>query len=56
MAAWTHRFFAGGHDWGQFMAQRGYAVLLPNPRGSSGRGGAFLKGIHGNYGEPDYAI
>jgi dipeptidyl aminopeptidase/acylaminoacyl peptidase len=54
MAAWTHRPFATWHDWGQLMAQRGYAVLLPNPRGSSGRGSAFLKGISGNYGDPDW--
>lgn len=38
---------------GQFMAQRGYAVLMPNPRGSSGRGSDFLCGIVGCYGDPD---
>ncbi|MEX1158036.1 MAG: S9 family peptidase [Thermomicrobiales bacterium] len=52
--AWTIRPFAGWHDWGQFMAQRGYAVLMPNPRGSSGRGSEFLCGITKCYGEPDW--
>ncbi|MDI3340035.1 MAG: S9 family peptidase [Sphaerobacter sp.] len=52
--AWTHHLYAGWHDWGQFFAQRGYAVFLPNPRGSSGRGTAFLCGIVGCYGEPDW--
>lgn len=53
--AWTHRLYAGWKDWGQFMAQRGFAVFLPNPRGSSGRGTAFLSAIVGCYGEPDWA-
>lgn len=52
-AAWTHRLYAGWNDLAQFMAQRGYAVLLPNPRGSSGRGTAFSCAIVGCYGEPD---
>ena len=42
MGAWTTRLYASWHDWGQIMAQRGYAVLLPNPRGSSGRGASYL--------------
>ena len=41
---WSERFYAGWHDWGQLLAARGYAVLLPNPRGSTGRGTAFLRG------------
>lgn len=52
--AWTHGLYANWHSWGQFMAQRGYAVFLPNPRGSSGRGTEFLCGIVGCYGEPDW--
>ncbi|HLI51774.1 MAG TPA: S9 family peptidase, partial [Thermomicrobiaceae bacterium] len=52
--AWTRHLFAGWHDWGQFLAQRGYAVFMPNPRGSSGRGTKFLCGIVGCYGEPDW--
>jgi dipeptidyl aminopeptidase/acylaminoacyl peptidase len=53
-SAWTHRLHATWHNWGQFMAQRGYAVFLPNPRGSSGRGTQFLCEIVGCYGEPDW--
>jgi len=52
--AWGHHLYANWHDWGQFMAQRGYAVLMPNPRGSTGRGTEFLCSIVGCYGEPDW--
>lgn len=52
--AWTWRLYAGWHDWGQFLAQRGYAVFLSNPRGSTGRGRAFLSAIAGCYGEIDW--
>ena len=52
--AWTHHLYANWHDWGQFLAQRGYAVFMPNPRGSTGRGTEFLCGIVGCYGEPDW--
>jgi dipeptidyl aminopeptidase/acylaminoacyl peptidase len=52
-AAWTHHLYANWHDWGQFLAQRGYAVFLPNPRGSTGRSVDFLRGITGSYGETD---
>lgn len=41
--------------WGDLLAQRGYAVLRPNPRGSAGRGAAFLRGVPGSLGEPDFA-
>lgn len=51
--SWTHRLYADWKWWGQFLAQRGYAVFLPNPRGSSGRGVEFLCSIVGCYGEPD---
>lgn len=52
--AWTHHLYANWHDWGQFFAQRGYAVLMPNPRGSSGRGSDFLSAIVNSYGEADW--
>jgi dipeptidyl aminopeptidase/acylaminoacyl peptidase len=38
---WSDRWLADWHDWAQLLAQRGFAVLLPNPRGSTGRGSAF---------------
>jgi dipeptidyl aminopeptidase/acylaminoacyl peptidase len=38
---WQDQFCAGWHDWAQVLASRGYAVLLPNPRGSTGYGPEF---------------
>lgn len=38
---WTERIHMHWHDWAQMLAARGYAVLLPNPRGSIGYGSAF---------------
>lgn len=37
----------------QLLAARGYAVLAPNPRGSSGRGYAFQKRLFGDWGYVD---
>ena len=44
-----------GDSWGyrwnpQMFAARGYVVLLPNPRGSTGRGQAFVEGVSGDWG------
>lgn len=38
----------------QLFAQKGYAVLLPNPRGSGGYGEAFRKANVRDWGEKDY--
>lgn len=38
---WADRFYGSWHDWAQLLAANGYAVLLPNPRGSIGRGAKF---------------
>lgn len=38
---WSDRFMGNWHDWAQLLVQRGYAVLVANPRGSTGRGAAF---------------
>jgi dipeptidyl aminopeptidase/acylaminoacyl peptidase len=35
---WQDRAMLDWHDWAQLLASRGYAVLLPNPRGSTGYG------------------
>jgi dipeptidyl aminopeptidase/acylaminoacyl peptidase len=35
---WEDRVMLDWHDWAQLLASRGYAVLLPNPRGSTGYG------------------
>jgi len=38
----------------QFYAAHGYVVVLPNPRGSSGRGDEFRKAIYQGWGIKDY--
>jgi len=48
--AWTDGFYASWHNWDGFLAARGYAVLLPNPRGSTGRGSAYLAANKGDVG------
>ena len=50
---WLDRFMAGWHDWAQWLAAQGYAVLLPNPRGSSGRGREFNHRNRRNWGHGD---
>jgi dipeptidyl aminopeptidase/acylaminoacyl peptidase len=39
--------------WVSLLASRGYAVLLPNPRGSSGRGQEFAAMVYGDMGGGD---
>ena len=51
---WSNQFAATWHDWGQMMAGRGYAVLMPNPRGSTGRGPEFSNAIYGDVGGGEY--
>ncbi|VFR31926.1 tolB protein precursor, periplasmic protein involved in the tonb-independent uptake of group A colicins [plant metagenome] len=41
--AWSSGWLGSWHDWAQSLAMRGYAVLLPNPRGSFGQGNAFAE-------------
>jgi dipeptidyl aminopeptidase/acylaminoacyl peptidase len=38
---WEDRVFLDWHDWALYLASHGYAVLAPNPRGSTGYGAAF---------------
>ncbi|HKG27086.1 MAG TPA: S9 family peptidase, partial [Thermomicrobiales bacterium] len=38
---WEDYAFLDWHDWAQQLASNGYAVLAPNPRGSTGRGSTF---------------
>jgi dipeptidyl aminopeptidase/acylaminoacyl peptidase len=45
----SHEFMV---DW-QAYAARGYAVIAPNPRGSSGRGFDFARAIHADWGRKD---
>jgi dipeptidyl aminopeptidase/acylaminoacyl peptidase len=51
---WLMRFVGGWHDWGQWLAAQGYAVLMPNPRGSFGRGRDYAWGNQRNWGHGDF--
>lgn len=54
-AHWSDRFMANWHDWAQLLAQRGYVVLLPNPRGSTGRGVDFMEAEVNDLGGGEFA-
>lgn len=45
----SHEFMA---EW-QYYAAQGYAVIAPNPRGSSGRGFDFARAIYADWGNKD---
>lgn len=51
--AWTFNFSAGYMNLGLLFSENGYAVLLPNPRGSSGRGQEFARANLGDMGGGD---
>lgn len=44
----------GWSSWGQWLATLGYASLLPNPRGGSGRGHDFANRVAGAVGKEDW--
>ncbi len=46
--AWTTRY-----PW-QVLARHGYAVFIANPRGGTGYGAAFLRGVYRNFGTDDF--
>jgi len=50
-ATWPWAF---PHLWVHLLLQEGYAVLLPNPRGSSGRGQEFARANLGDMGGGDF--
>jgi dipeptidyl aminopeptidase/acylaminoacyl peptidase len=50
--AWSWGFLPGGHS-APLLAQEGYALLLPNPRGSAGRGQEFARANLGDMGGGD---
>ena len=52
--AWGNWFHGTWHDWGQVLAARGYAVLLPNPRGSTGKGQPFTLANQADLGGKDF--
>jgi dipeptidyl aminopeptidase/acylaminoacyl peptidase len=51
---WANQFAATWHDWAQSLASRGFAVLMPNPRGSTGRGPEYSNAIFGDVGGGEY--
>lgn len=53
-ARWGGAFHGTWHDWGQTLAGAGYAVFLPNPRGSTGWGQAFTAANHSDLGGGDF--
>lgn len=53
-AQWGNWFYGTWHDWAQILANEGYAVFLPNPRGSTGRGGAFTAANKHDFGGGDF--
>jgi dipeptidyl aminopeptidase/acylaminoacyl peptidase len=53
-SAFSDRLAFGWHDWAQLLAASGYAVLMPKPRGSVGRGAAFTDANVGDLGGMEY--
>ncbi len=51
---WSNRFYAGWHDWAHLLAGRGYAVLMPNPRGSTGRNTEFTNALFNEIGRGEF--
>jgi dipeptidyl aminopeptidase/acylaminoacyl peptidase len=47
-------YYAEFQDLAQLLAANGYAVLLPNPRGSSGYGLDYCKAIYADWGNKDF--
>ena len=52
--AWWSGWLGSWHEWAQLLASHGYAVLMPNPRGSEGQGSAFTELSRNDWGGADY--
>jgi dipeptidyl aminopeptidase/acylaminoacyl peptidase len=52
--AWWSGWMGSWHDWAQLLSTRGYAVFLPNPRGSQGQGAAFTELARHDWGGADF--
>jgi dipeptidyl aminopeptidase/acylaminoacyl peptidase len=52
--SWWTGWLASWHEWAQMLASHGYAVLLPNPRGSEGQGLAFSEANYEDWGGGDF--
>jgi dipeptidyl aminopeptidase/acylaminoacyl peptidase len=51
---WADEFTGTWHDWAHSLAGRGIAVLMPNPRGSTGRGPEFSNAIFQDVGGGEF--
>ncbi|GBQ96012.1 acyl-peptide hydrolase [Gluconacetobacter liquefaciens] len=51
--AWADGWLASWHDWARLLAAHGIATLMPNPRGSDGRGRAFADATRHGWGDLD---
>jgi dipeptidyl aminopeptidase/acylaminoacyl peptidase len=47
---WEDRVMLNWHDWAQMLASRGYGVLMPNPRGSTGYGAEMQRRLQDDVG------
>ncbi|WP_257643984.1 S9 family peptidase [Luteimonas salinisoli] len=52
--AWWSGWLGSWHEWAQLLAAHGYAVLLPNPRGSEGQGPEFARLARADWGGGDF--
>ncbi len=52
--AWWAGWMGSWHEWAQMLASHGYAVLLPNPRGSDGQTPAFTEANFDDWGGGDF--
>ena len=52
--AWWSGWLGSWHEWAQMLASHGYAVFLPNPRGSDGQGTAFAGLLGNDWGGADF--
>ena len=52
--AWWSGWLGSWHEWAQLLASHGYAVLMPNPRGSEGQGSKFTGLSRNDWGGDDY--
>lgn len=52
--AWFDGWLGSWHNWAQLLAAHGYAVFMPNPRGSDGRGDAFATANVHDWGGGDF--
>jgi dipeptidyl aminopeptidase/acylaminoacyl peptidase len=52
--SWWATCFLNGNHWSGWLAHHGYVVLMPNPRGSEGRGAEFVRANRKDLGGGDW--